>query len=65
VFRKRWEVYRVIPKTWPVQMQGTAQTYYRCWRYKTACRIAADADHELRAGRSDEEFAAFRVRRVR
>jgi len=64
MFRKRWEVYRVIPESWHPWKTGTMhEPYWRCRTEKAAKRMAADCDWALRNGRSDQDFAAFKIRR--
>lgn len=62
IFRRKWEVYRVVPESW--KLTGFSEhPYWRCRTRKRAERMAADCDWTLRGGRSDEDFAAFKVRR--
>ena len=64
--RRKWEVYRVLPQDWYEKWDKPVESpYVQVFRYKTACRIAAEADWTLRNGRSDEEFAVFKVRRLK
>lgn len=63
MFRRKWEVYRVIPQGWNWP-ENTGSPFSRHRTEKRAKRMAADCDWTMRNGRSDEDFAAFKVRKV-
>lgn len=63
MFRKKWEVYRVIPESWEWP-EYTETVYSRHWTQKGAQEVADKNDALLRNGRSDEDFAAFKVRKI-
>jgi len=70
MFRKKWEVYRVIPQKWidsglglHVIRRAKEGPYSRHWTRKEAEEAASRCDAQLRNGRSDEDFAAFKVRK--
>lgn len=62
---KKWEVYRQVPRLWADYGFNpfTSGPYSRHWTRKGAEKMARECDRALRNGRSDEEFAAFKVRK--
>lgn len=60
---RKWEVYRVIPESWGDIGLGRETTYCLRWTRRSARRVAERCDYATRDGRSDEEFAAFKVRK--
>lgn len=60
MFRKKWEVYRLYPSSWNMGPDGP---YCHMWTRRGAEKLAERNNAFLRNGRSDEEFAVFKVRR--
>jgi hypothetical protein len=62
---KKWEVYRVIPESWGDIGLGRETTYCLRRTRRAAQRVAERCDYAARNGRSDEDFAVFKVRKIR